>query len=360
MGRVYDALRRANNVAPSTPNDDEKKVYSPDEERRRAAAARVASPELKELAELELLEKPFSFKPDNSPASESAFTAHTEERTGLALPGVMASRSAGATLDAVGSTRAALECVSIDISAVRVEPHLITITQPRTAYCEHFRALRTKVLHASERNGYQAFVVTSAGIGEGKTLTTLNLAWMLAQTDGVRALVIDSDLRRPCATEYLGIEDRNGLSEVLAGEAALEESLVRLEPAGLYLLPGGAPRDNVAELLSGPRFSRILSEVRKKFDYILIDAPPLGIFADANVLIDRADAAMLVVRSGKTRYGNVDRLLNQLPRERMLGIVVNRTDEAVVESNYYYDGKRRYSRSATGIDQKSAVVRRGA
>jgi capsular exopolysaccharide synthesis family protein len=200
-------------------------------------------------------------------------------------------------------------------------------------------------------------VVTSAGIGEGKTLTTLNLAWMLAQADGVRALVIDSDLRRPCATDYLGIEERKGLSEVLGGEVALEDCLVRLEPAGLYLLPGGAPRDDVAELLSGPRFNRILAEVRKKFDYILIDAPPLGLFADANVLIDRADAAMLVVRSGKTRYGNVDRLLNQLPRERMLGVIVNRTDEEVVESNYYYDGIRRYSPSATGINQKSAAVR---
>jgi Mrp family chromosome partitioning ATPase len=78
------------------------------------------------------------------------------------------------------------------------------------------------------------------------------------------------------------------------------------------------------------------------FDYIIIDAPPLGIFTDANVLINRADGALLVVRSGKTRYSALDRLIEQLPRERILGVVLNRTDEQLDESSYYY--QRRYAR----------------
>jgi Mrp family chromosome partitioning ATPase len=78
------------------------------------------------------------------------------------------------------------------------------------------------------------------------------------------------------------------------------------------------------------------------FDYIIIDAPPLGIFTDANVLINRADGAMLVVRAGKTRYAAVDRLLEQLPRERMLGVILNRADEQLDESSYYY--QQRYYR----------------
>jgi capsular exopolysaccharide synthesis family protein len=236
----------------------------------------------------------------------------------------------------------AMEFVSQDISIARVEPHLVAFTQPRSAYCEQFRSLRTRVLHAGERKKMQAFVVTSSGVAEGKTLTALNLAWLLAQTDGVRALLIDSDLRQPCATDYLGIERPIGLSEVLAGEATLEETIVRLEPAGLHLLPGGLPRDDVAELLSGPKFGKVLSDVRRMFNYIIIDAPPLGIFTDATVLINRADGALLVVRSGKTRYAVVDRLLEQLPRERMLGVILNRTDEQLNESNYYY--QRRYKR----------------
>jgi capsular exopolysaccharide synthesis family protein len=192
-----------------------------------------------------------------------------------------------------------------------------------------------------------AFVVTSAGVGEGKTLTALNLAWLLAQTDGLKALIIDADLRQPCAIDYLGIEAPFGLSEVLAGTATLEESIVKLNPSGLHLLPGGEARDDVAELLSGPKFARVLSDARRMFDYIIIDAPPLGIFTDANLLINHADGALLVVRAGKTRFGSVDRLLEQLPRERILGVVLNRAEEQPEDNAYYY--QRRYYRADAGV-----------
>jgi len=126
------------------------------------------------------------------------------------------------------------------------------------------------------------------------------------------------------------------LSEVLTGETKFAEAVVKLEPSGLHLLPGGAAREDVAELLSGPRFGRLLDEARKHFDYIIIDAPPLGVFTDANLLINRADAALLVVRASVTRYSVVDRLLEQLPRERMLGVVLNRVETKPEDTSYYY------------------------
>jgi len=262
----------------------------------------------------------------------SASTAHTADvPDGSALPGGIASRDAGATLGAAEATRAG-GFITFDVSPSRVEPHLIAVSQPRSAYTEQFRSLRTKVLEAGERLQMRAIVVTSAGIGEGKTLTALNLAWLLAQTEGVRALVIDSDLRRPCANDYLGIDAPVGLSEVLGGQLRLEDAIVRLEPSGLHLLPGGRPRDDVAELLSGPSYARLLTEVRRMFDFIIIDAPPLGIFTDANVLMSRADGGLLVVRAGKTRYSTVDKLLDQMPKERLLGVVLNRTEEQPDES----------------------------
>jgi capsular exopolysaccharide synthesis family protein len=187
----------------------------------------------------------------------------------------------------------------------------------------------------------QAFVVTSAGVMEGKTLTAINLAWLLAQTDGVSALLIDGDLRNPCAADYLGLEADAGLSEVLAGQATLADSIIRLEPAGLHLLPGGSRRDDVAESLSGPKFSAVLKEARRMVDYIIIDAPPLGIFTDATVLINRADSALIVARANKTKYGALEKLLEPLPRERLLGVILNGSDEQLNEQNYYY--YRRYS-----------------
>lgn len=340
MGRVYEALKRA---SASQAGGTGKKELDETTRRSEAGSQNGARPANGHDAPKQ--EHPWDRSPlfaSQPAAHNSASTAHTDATAGSALPGATVSRDAGATLDAAGPARAALDVVTLDISAARVEPHLIAITQPRSAYCEQFRNLRTRVLHASERRKMQAIVVTSAGVAEGKTLTALNLAWLLAQTDGVRALIIDSDLRQPCTAEYLGIDAPNGLSEMLAGDATLEESIIRLEPAGLYLMPGGAPRDDVAELLSGPKFGRILSEVRPMFDYIIIDAPPLGIFTDATVLINRADGALMVVRSGKTRYATVDHLLEHLPRERMLGVILNRAAEELDESSYYY--QRRYYR----------------
>jgi capsular exopolysaccharide synthesis family protein len=333
MGRVYDALKRAAESNGARRVEDE-----PRRNGQNGGSTTAATPTAPYPWDRSSL---FAVPSAATSSTFSASTAHTETIVGSALPGELASRAAGATLDAAGSTRA-LECVSLDISPTRVEPHLVAVTQPRSSYCEQFRSLRTRVLHAGERRQMQAVVITSAGVGEGKTLTALNLAWLMAQTDGMRALLIDSDLRRPCVTDYFGIEEeaQRGLSEVLAGEATLEECLVRLEPAGLYLLPGGAARDDCAELLSGPKFERVLKEARGLFDIIIIDAPPLGIFTDANLLINRADGAMLVVRSGKTRYGAVDRLLDTLPRGRMLGVILNRSQEELIESNSYY--QRRY------------------
>src|SRR5437868_12698476 len=129
------------------------------------------------------------------------------------------------------------------------------------------------------------------------------------------------------------------------GRGVARRGIVRLEPAGLHLLPGGSSRDDVAEILSGPKFSAVLSEARRMFDYIIIDAPPLGIFTDASVLINRADGALIVARANKTRYAALERLLEPLPRERLLGVVLNGSDEQLSEQNYYY---RRYKSRQDG------------
>jgi capsular exopolysaccharide synthesis family protein len=338
MGRVFDAIRKSS----TTDNGSEAKRQQPkDSERRSEGSGIPGSPSAREVEE-QLFASSTIMAISKEAARRSASSAHTADVPGgSALPAGIASRDAGATLDAAGATRAG-GFVSYDISPARVEPHLVAVSQPRSAYCEQFRSLRTRILQAGERTQMRALVVTSAGIAEGKTLTALNLGWLLAQTEGVRCLVIDSDLRRPCATDYFGIDATVGLSEVLGGQVSLEDAIVRLDPAGLHLLPGGKPRDDVAELLSGPTYTRILNEARRMFDYVIIDAPPLGIFTDANVLMSRADGALLVVRAGKTRYSVVDKLLEQIPRERLLGVVLNRAAEQPEATNYYY--QYRYSK----------------
>jgi capsular exopolysaccharide synthesis family protein len=338
MGRVFDAMRR------HSASDNNGSTAKPSEKsKHREESPKVSGLPSPQQIEEELLSGSSIMSVPGKTVRSSASTAHTADGPGgSALPGGIASRDAGATLDAAGAARAG-GFVSYDVSPARVEPHLIAVSQPRSAYTEQYRGLRTRILEAGERMQMRAFVITSAGVGEGKTLTALNLAWLLAQTEGVRALIIDSDLRRPCATDYLGIDVKMGLSEVLGGQLRLEDAIVRLEPSGLYLLPGGRPRDDVAELLSGPSYARILGEVRRMFDYIIIDAPPLGIFTDANVLMSKADGGLLVVRASKTRYAALDKLLEQMPKERLLGVVLNRTEEQPEAASYYY-GHRYYNR----------------
>src|SRR6187399_350574 len=163
----------------------------------------------------------------------SAFIGQPISAIGTALPDLETGLTAGATLNAESSTRVGVrqlpDFVSWPVDAERVEPRLVAITHPNSNYCEEYRSLRTHVLHRSQRQKLQALVVASVNPGEGKSVTALNLSWLLAQTDGVRALIIDSDLRMPSLADYLGIETDKGLSDVLAGNATLAECIVRLE-----------------------------------------------------------------------------------------------------------------------------------
>lgn len=221
------------------------------------------------------------------------------------------------------------------VESDRVNPHLVAITQPTSAFSEEYRNLRTQIIHSGQRKVLRSIVIASVGPGEGKSVTALNLSWLLAQTVGIRTLLIDGDLRMPSLANYLGFEAEKGLSQVLAGELPFKDSIIKLQPAGLFLLPGGEARNDVAELLSGPKLNEILAEARKLFDYVIIDAPPLGVFTDASVLINDADGAVLVVRADHTRYKDIERTLESLPREKMIGVVLNQSEDFLLGDSYY-------------------------
>lgn len=283
----------------------------------------------------------------------SAFMGQPDLVIGTTLPDHGSEITAGAKLNADTLTRVGdrplPDFVRWTVDAERVEPRLVAVTDPGSTYCEEYRSLRTHVLHRSQRQKLQSIVVASVNPSEGKSVTALNLSWLLAQTDGVKALIIDSDLRMPSLADYLGIETDRGLSDVLAGTCTLAEAIVRLEPSGLHILPGGEARADVAELISGPKFKEILRGAREMFDFVIIDAPPLGIFTDARVLINHADGAILVVRANRTRYSVLERLLEPLPKDRMLGVVLNQSEDVMDESQYNY-GYYNYRRlNETGV-----------
>src|SRR5215472_716264 len=178
MGRGFDAIKRAK----ATNQGEVRKPQATGSERRSEVPSVPGLPSARQSEEQPLgrLSLPAV---SHETVQNSASSAHTADVPGgMALPGRMASRDAGATLDAAGTARVG-GCVTHAISPARVEPHRVAVSQPHSHYCEQFRSLRTQVLQAGEHEQMRAIVITSAGVGEGKTLTALNLAWLLAQTD---------------------------------------------------------------------------------------------------------------------------------------------------------------------------------
>lgn len=222
------------------------------------------------------------------------------------------------------------------VDSERVNPRLVAITQPNSTYCEQYRRLRTHFLQTSQKRQLKTAVVASLGRGEGKSVTALNLSWLLAQVNELRVLIVDADLRRSSLTDYLGITAEKGLSEVLTRHASLLDAIVQLEPSGLCLLPSGEPRSDVAELISGAGFKNILDEAGTMFDVIIIDVPPIGLFSETTVLMNRSDGVILVACADKTGNREIGELMHVIAPEKIIGAVLNQADEDQSET-YYED-----------------------
>ncbi|HQU86016.1 MAG TPA: CpsD/CapB family tyrosine-protein kinase [Pyrinomonadaceae bacterium] len=217
-----------------------------------------------------------------------------------------------------------------------VNERLVAITEPSSDYCEQYRKLRNHFLHTRQTKKLKTAVVASFGPAEGKSVTALNLAWLLAQVKDLRVLIIDADLRRSSLTDYLGIEADKGLSEVLTLDEKLADTIVHLEPSGLCLLPSGESREDVAELISSAKFRAILEEASAIFDVIIIDVPPLGLFSETSVLINQADGVILVARANKTATREVNELMHTLPTEKIICGILNEAQDMPKKKYYIY------------------------
>ncbi|MFN0088321.1 MAG: polysaccharide biosynthesis tyrosine autokinase [Blastocatellia bacterium] len=215
-----------------------------------------------------------------------------------------------------------------------LHPRLILLTEPASPECEQYRTLRTQLFHAAEKRRTQVIVVTSAMAGEGKTSSVLNLALAIAQSKEKRVLVIDGDLRRPNVAAYLGLRPKSGLEEILEGRREALDPVFCLDGQELYVLPVGQESRNPTELLSSGRLDAMIEELRAWFDFILIDSPPVLPFADARLLANHSDALVMIVRAGLASYETVEKAVDVLPRDRILGVVLNGADP-ITEGNYY-------------------------
>src|ERR1700733_1361109 len=222
---------------------------------------------------------------------------------------------------------------------------LVAQARPQSQMAESYRALRTSLLLSNLGAPPKVIMVTSALPQEGKSTTSINTAVVLAQK-GVQVLLIDADLRRPSIHKTLGMGPRSGLSNVLTGSTTLQQAIaVSTVLPNLHILPAGTPPPNPAELLASANMKEVLDELREKYDHIVVDTPPTLSVTDAVVLSPRADAIVLVIRSGQTTKQSLRRARDILMQvnARVSGVLLNAVDLSSPDYYYYYEYKGKYS-----------------
>lgn len=296
------------------------------EDAMRRAAVDEASPSTKAPAATALAGESF---PDESPIAEA--TADTSAFAEVDTP----SPAGDAVLrdDAAGEAPAADELsghMDPSVAAKTVIDHDIA-----PASREQYRRLAAACHHAQEATGLKVVMIASAVAGEGKSLTAANLALTLSESYRRSVLLIDADLRRPALHKLFRVESDTGLSDALETPDEPHLTLFELSER-LTLLPAGRPNNDPMAGLTSVRMRNLLEEARSRFDWIILDTPPVGALSDANLLAAMVDGVLLVVKAESTPYQLVQRAVEALGSDRVLGAVLNRVSESSLQASYAY------------------------
>ena len=184
-------------------------------------------------------------------------------------------------------------------------------------YVESFKSLRMILNFIAATEKLNTFILTSAIPGEGKSNTAINLAITLAE-DSKSVVVVDCDLRKPSLNRYLKLgRNFKGVTDILTGNATVEEALIQFEDLGIHVLTAGAVPPNPSEMLSAEPMQKLVEDLKGAFDYVILDTPPVSVVTDAAILGRYADGALLCVRSDYAPKETV-----QLAKERLTAVGV--------------------------------------
>ncbi len=210
---------------------------------------------------------------------------------------------------------------------------------PRSAFSESYRSVRTSLQFSTEAGVPKVLLVTSSSAAEGKTTTALTLARNFAQL-GRRVLLIDGDLRNPSLHRVLGCDNAVGLSNFLAGGIKPAAAIKPTKTLRLTFIPAGPLPPNPAELLAGPKMVSLLSLASEKFDQVIIDGPPIMGLADAPILSNLSSGTLLVVEGGATRIATAKEALKRLfgARAHVVGALITKFDARQAGYGYGYGG----------------------
>ena len=213
--------------------------------------------------------------------------------------------------------------------------HVIAKLNPKSPITEQYRTIRTNLQFASVDNELRSMIITSSGPGEGKSMTTANLAVVYAQ-QGKKVLLIDADLRKPTVHYTFRLDNLRGLSNILVGEHTLEESVNKSDVDNLDVISCGPIPPNPSELLASKKMQQLLNDAKLSYDLVIFDTPPVLAVTDAQIMANIVDGSLLVVRSNQTENEAAIKAKEALEpaHAKLLGTVLN--DREKKKANYYY------------------------
>lgn len=213
---------------------------------------------------------------------------------------------------------------------------LITHQEPKSRITEQYRNIRTNIEFTSVDSRIRSIMVTSANPGEGKTTTVANLAVVFGQ-QGKKVLVIGADLRKPSIQDLFAAHASNGLTNVLSGQTNVMQCIQKTDIENVYVMASGPIPPNPAELLGNRVMDEVLLEAYNMFDIVLIDTPPVLAVTDAQILANKCDGIVLVVRSEKTEKDKIVKTKQILDKAsgKILGVVLNDKKEEQEQYGYY-------------------------
>ena len=206
----------------------------------------------------------------------------------------------------------------------RVPRKLVTITDTHSAISEQFRTIRANINFSLPKEELKTILITSSSPGEGKSTNAANIAVVFAQ-EGKKVLLVDADLRKPTMHYTFKIPNAIGFSHVLLGKFFLFNVIQESPILGLDILPSGPIPPNPSELLASGRMDEFLEEVRKKYDLIIFDAPPVLSISDSQIIGNKCDGTLIIVNSGiskKEEFLKSEEVL-QASKAKIIGVVLN-------------------------------------
>lgn len=218
------------------------------------------------------------------------------------------------------------ERVSIDYALA--EKNRCLINNQASMEMDCVKVLRTKLLAMTRANNWRTIMVTSVQSGEGKTITSINLAFAMAREHEQTVILVETDLRMPSICNYLGINARKGLSDYFINDIPLCNIILWPSVEKLSIIPAGRPLPESTEVLGSPKMEQLVSEMKNRYGdrYIFFDFPPLLAAADPLAFMPYVDCVLMVVEANRTSARDIKNALALIPENKLLGLILNKDD----------------------------------